>query len=91
VHSLPEGGAVEGVSLRVFPNLRRTQKYENLPLHKQLSVDFLTCFLFRRKEIFPWEHIKLSELPLHNALGFCWGRSLKITHRNEKEVVLRMR
>jgi hypothetical protein len=24
-----------------------------------------------------WEHIKLGELPRHNALGFCWGRSLK--------------
>jgi hypothetical protein len=25
------GEALEGVSLRVFPNLRRTHKYENLP------------------------------------------------------------
>jgi hypothetical protein len=26
-----------------------------------------------------WEHIKMGEHPLHNALRFfCWGRSLKI-------------
>jgi hypothetical protein len=54
-------------------------EYKNLPLHKQLSFYFLTSLLFHRKEIFPWEHIKLGELPGHNALGFfCWGRSLKI-------------
>jgi len=35
-----------------------------------------------------WEHIKLRELPRHNALGFfCWGRSLKIHTRNKKGVV----
>ncbi len=30
VHSL-EGGALEGVSPRVFPNLRRMHEYWNLP------------------------------------------------------------
>jgi hypothetical protein len=31
-----------------------------------------------------WEHIKLGELPGHNAPGFfCWGRSLK-THMEIK-------
>jgi hypothetical protein len=29
----------EGVSLRVFPTLRRTHKYRNLHSHKQLSFD----------------------------------------------------
>jgi hypothetical protein len=49
-------GQTEAVSPRVFPNLRRTHEYENLPLHKQLSFYFLASFLFHRKEIFPWEH-----------------------------------
>jgi hypothetical protein len=35
-----------------------------------------------------WKHIKFAGLPLHNTLGFfCWGRSLKNTHRNKKAVV----
>jgi len=41
----------EGVSLRVFLNLRRMYKYENLgwvlPLHKQFSFCFLA---FHKKE-----------------------------------------
>jgi len=55
VHSL-EGGAPKGMSPRVFPKLRRTHKYSNLPLQKQFSLYFLTSFPFRRKKIFPWEH-----------------------------------
>ncbi len=51
-----EGGPPKGVSPRVFPNLRRTHSYGNLPLHKQLCFDFLTSFPVCRKEIFPWEH-----------------------------------
>jgi hypothetical protein len=35
-----------------FLNLRRTHKYRNLPLGKQLSSYFLA---FHEKEIFPWE------------------------------------
>jgi hypothetical protein len=46
VHSAEEG-ALEGMSLRVLPDLRRTHEYENLPLRKQLSFDYL---------LFPWEH-----------------------------------
>jgi hypothetical protein len=37
-----------------------------------------------------WEHIKLGELPQHNALGFfCWGEIPQNTHRNKKGVVYR--
>jgi len=35
----------------VFLNLRRTHKYRNLPLGKQLSFYFLA---FHKKEKFPW-------------------------------------
>jgi len=49
-------GSPKGVKPRVFPKLKRMHKYENLPLHKQLSFDFLASFLFHKKEIFPWEH-----------------------------------
>jgi hypothetical protein len=45
--------APQGVSLRVFMNLKRTHKYRNLPLQKQLSFDFFISFPFHRKEIFP--------------------------------------
>ncbi len=35
-----------------------------------------------------WEHIKLKELPRHNALGFfCSGRSIKIHIEIKKGVV----
>jgi hypothetical protein len=34
MHS-PEGETLKGVSLRVFPNFRRTHECENLPLHKK--------------------------------------------------------
>jgi hypothetical protein len=75
----PKGGAPEGVSLRVFSNLRRTYKYRNLPLHKQLFFYFHTSFPSHTKEIFPWEHgnmgtYKLGEIPEN-------------THRNKKGVV----
>jgi hypothetical protein len=44
VHYL-EGGALKGMSPRVFPNLRRMHnKYWNLPLHKQLLFYFLAFF-----------------------------------------------
>jgi hypothetical protein len=37
-----------------------------------------------------WEHIKLEELPQHNALGFfCWGRFLKIHTEIKRGVVYR--
>jgi hypothetical protein len=55
VHS-PEGRALQGVSPRELPNLRRMHKYRNLPLCKQLSFYFWASFPFCRKEIFPWEH-----------------------------------
>jgi hypothetical protein len=84
----PKGAAPKALSPRVFPNLRRTHKYWNLPLWKQLSFNFLASFWFHKKEIFPWEHIKLGELPRHNTLGFfCWGRSLKIHIEIKKGLV----
>jgi hypothetical protein len=44
--------------------------------------------MFQRKEIFPWEHIKLGDLLWHNTLGFfCWGRSFKIHIEIKKGVV----
>jgi hypothetical protein len=52
-----EGGALEGMSPRVFPNLRRTYKYRNTSpyISNSLCIDFLISFLFHRKKIFPWE------------------------------------
>jgi len=50
-------GAPEGVSTRVFLNLRRMHEYETSPYtNKQLAFDFLASFQFHRKEKFPWEH-----------------------------------
>jgi hypothetical protein len=81
-----EGGALEGVSPRVFPKPqeRRTHEYKKTPLCTQLSFHFLPSFSFRRKEIFPWEHIKLGELPQHNTVGFfSWGRPSKYTQKKK--------
>jgi hypothetical protein len=73
----------------VFLNLRRMHKYGNLPLHKHNPFYFLASFQFHKKEIFPWEHIKLGELRWHNALGFfCWGRSLKIHIEIKRELFM---
>jgi hypothetical protein len=55
VHSL-DGGALEGMRPRVFPNFRRTHEYKTSPSVKGLSFYFLPSFSFHRKEIFPWEH-----------------------------------
>jgi len=54
------------------PPQENTRVWEHLPLCKQLSLSFyfLASFSFGRKEIFPWEHMILGELPWHNALGF---------------------
>ncbi len=53
----PKGGPPEGVSTRVFLNLRRMHEYETSPYaNKQLAFDFLASFQFHRKEKFPWEH-----------------------------------
>jgi hypothetical protein len=51
----PKGGAPKGMSLRVFPNLKRMHKYWNLPLPKQLSFYFLAFFPLLKKEISSWE------------------------------------
>jgi hypothetical protein len=51
---------------RMFPNLRRTHEYGNLPLRKQLSFYFLAsfaCFIEKKYSMAMWEHIKLGELP----------------------------
>jgi hypothetical protein len=53
VHSLPEGGALEGMSLRVFPNLRRSHKYENLSTfpfanNSLLISSLLSCFVEKK-------------------------------------------
>jgi len=90
---------------RMFPNLRRTHEYGNLPLRKQPSFYFLAPCLFHRKEISlfissrlacfiekkysmaTWEHIKLGELPEHNALVlFYLGGSLKIHIEIKREL-----
>ncbi len=75
----PKGGAPKAVSLRVFSNLRGTHKYGTSPsVNNSLFISLLLSN-FIKKNKNPWEHIKLGELPWHNALGFfCWGRSLKI-------------
>ncbi len=66
--SSPEGGPPEGVSPRVFLNLRRTHEYRNLHTHKQLSFCG-NVGTHKNRRISPW----------HNALGFfSWGRSLKV-------------
>jgi hypothetical protein len=73
---------------RVFLNLRRMHKYGNLPLHEHNFL-FLASFQFHKKEIFPWEHIKLGELHWHNTPGFfCWGRSLKIHIKIKRELFM---
>jgi hypothetical protein len=55
------------MSPRVFPNLKRMHEYENLPLHKGLSFDFLASFPFRRKEVYVptgmWGTYKIGEFP----------------------------
>jgi hypothetical protein len=51
VHS-PEGGALEGVTVMVFPNLRRMHENWNCPLRKQLSFYFLSFFHFIKKKYF---------------------------------------
>jgi hypothetical protein len=48
----PKGKAFEGMSPRVFPNLRKTHKYKHHPLHKQLSFYFHPSFSFGRKKYF---------------------------------------
>ncbi len=79
-----EGGAPKGTSLREFPNLRRMHEYWN---PKQLSFYFLASFLFGNISMGTWEHIKLGELPQHNALRFfCWGRFLKIHIEIKREL-----
>jgi hypothetical protein len=74
----------------VFPNLRRTYEYEYFPLLKQLSFHFLTSFPFIEKKYFHGNMgtYKIGELPPHNALGFFYWRrrSVKITHRNKREL-----
>jgi hypothetical protein len=52
MHS-PEGGALKGVNLRVFPNLMRTHR-TSLYVNNSLFIAFAS-FLFGGKEIFPWE------------------------------------
>jgi hypothetical protein len=43
----PKEGALEGMNLMVFPNLKRTHEYKNKNLHlKQLSFYFLPSFSF---------------------------------------------
>jgi hypothetical protein len=70
----PEGGPPEGVSLRVFLNLRRTHEYRNLHTCKQLSF---------YGNVGTHKNRRIS--PSHNALGFfSWGRSLKV-HREIKK------
>jgi hypothetical protein len=55
---------------------------------KPLVSSLLSLFIEFFFSMGTWEHIKLRELPRHNALGFfCWGRSLKIHTRNKKGVV----
>ncbi len=84
-----KGGALEGVSLMVFPNLRKTHKYMNLPLCKQLFW-FPPFFLISEKtniSMGTWKHIKLGELPQRNTLRFfCWGKSLKIHTQIKREL-----
>jgi hypothetical protein len=56
---VPEGGPPEGVSLRVFLNLRRTHEYGNLHTHKQLPF-YGNLGTHKNRRMSPW----------HNALGF---------------------
>ncbi len=70
-----EGGPPEVVSLKVFPNLKRTHEYGNLHVHKGFS--------FMRR----WEH---SLIPWYDAPGFfSWGRSLRIHRKKKRRVIYR--
>jgi hypothetical protein len=62
-----EGGALEGVSPRVFPNLRRIHEYWNhLPLNgnNSLFISLLLSHFVQKKclhgNMGTWEHIKLT-------------------------------
>lgn len=74
-----EGGPPQDVSLKVFPNLKRTHEHGNLHAHKGFS--------FMRMM---WEHMEIGSLiPWYDALGFfSWGRSLKI-HRKKRRAICR--
>ncbi len=69
----------------------KSHEYRNVPLREQLSLYFPPSFSFCREKknsMGTWEHIKLGELPQHNALQFfCQGRSLKI-HTETRGVIL---
>jgi hypothetical protein len=83
-----EGEALDGVSPRVFPNLKRMHKYKNLPLRKGLSFDSLLLSHFVEDKYFHGNvgTYKIGEFPQHNTLRFfCWGRSLKIHIEIERE------
>ncbi len=60
-----EGELERGVSMRLFPNLRRTHEYNNLlPFCSKINAllkNFLPSFSFGRKKKYfhgnmPWEH-----------------------------------
>jgi hypothetical protein len=73
----------------VFPNLRKTHEYKNLPLRKHSFISFLLSHFGENTNISmgTWEHIKLGELPQGNALRFfCWGKSLKIHTKEKREL-----
>jgi hypothetical protein len=68
VHS-HKGGALEGVSPRVFPNLRRTHKYRNLHyVNNSVFISSLfSHFIEKNISMGTWEHVELRELQVVHA------------------------
>jgi hypothetical protein len=74
----------------VFPNLRRTHKYGNLLLCKQLCFYFLAFFHFIEKKYFHGDTgtYKIGEVRLEKRPKvLLLGEIPQNTHRNKKRVV----
>jgi hypothetical protein len=45
----PEGGSLKDVSMRVFPNLRRTEEYRNLPSWNSVFIFSVLSHFIEKK------------------------------------------
>jgi hypothetical protein len=70
----PEGGEPEGVSPRVFPNIKRTDQHGNLSLHKQLFLFPHLCPVSYKRNIFmgTWEHITICLITFAQKFVYRW-------------------
>ncbi len=84
------------MSPRVFPNLRRMNKYGNLLSQKTTLIFIsvlLSCGKYFHRNMGTYSY-RIGELPRHDALGlgffFCWGKIPQNTHRNQKGSCLQL-